>query len=146
MIHCRPYNSKDFNLLDGYFSRREVNRYINKGIFFPLSLLNLYKCFFRLLIDGEQLIGTGVIRWKYSRDTKCFGWWLYAIWIKPDFRGKGLGMVLMEKLFNELREKHIKRVYLTVHNNNSIAINLYNKLGFITIKENSTYRVMRYEL
>ena len=71
---------------------------------------------------------------------------MYAIWIKPDFRGKGLGMVLMEKLFNELREKHIKRVYLTVHNNNSIAINLYNKLGFITIKENSTYRVMQYEL
>lgn len=35
---------------------------------------------------------------------------------------------------------------ILVRNNNSIAINLYNKLGFVTIKENSTYKVMQYEL
>lgn len=146
MIHCRPYNSEDFNLLDGYFSRREVNRYINKGIFRLLSLLNLYKCFFRLLIDGDQLIGTGVIRWKYSRDTKRFGWWLYAIWINPDFRGRGLGVVLMENLFKELRLWNVEQVYLTVDNTNTIAQNLYNKLGFVEIIRKDHYIVMRYEL
>lgn len=146
MIHCRPYNSGDFNLLDGYFSRREVNRYINKGIFRLLSLLNLYKCFFRLLIDGDQLIGTGVIRWKYSRDTKRFGWWLYAIWINPDFRGRGLGVVLMENLFKELRLWNVEQVYLTVDNTNTIAQNLYNKLGFLEIIRKDHYIVMRYEL
>lgn len=52
----------------------------------------------------------------------------------------------MEELFNELREREVKRVYLTVRNNNSIAINLYHKLGFVTIKENSTYKIMQYEL
>ena len=120
--------------------------YINKGIFFPLSLLNLYKCFFRLLIDGEQLIGTGVIRWKYSRDTKCFGWWLYAIWINPDFRGRGLGVVLMENLFKELRLWNVEQVYLTVDNTNTIAQNLYNKLGFVEIIRKDHIIVMRYEL
>lgn len=146
MISLRPYRKTDFRLINRYCSKKEINSYINMGGYLILSLLGIYRSFFRLLVDGERLLGCGVIRWKWSKDTYCFGWWLYAIWIKPDFRGKGLGMVLMEKLFNELREKHIKRVYLTVHNNNSIAINLYNKLGFITIKENSTYRVMQYEL
>lgn len=145
-VQLRPYQTTDFEKVNRYFPKKEINRYVNGGGYLILSLLGIYRSFFRLLVDDKQLLGTGVIRWKYSRDTNRFGWWLYAIWINPNFRGQGLGMVLMEELFNELREKHVKRVYLTVRNNNSIAINLYNKLGFVTIKENSTYKVMQYEL
>lgn len=145
-IQLRPYQTTDFEKVNRYFSKKEIDRYINRGEYKILSLLGVYMSSFRLLVDDKQLLGTGVMRWKYSRDTKRFGWWLYAIWINPDIRGKGLGVVLMKELFNELRERQVKRVYLTVRNNNHIAINLYNKLGFVTIKENDTYKVMRYEL
>lgn len=146
-IQLRPYQTSDFEKVNRYFPKKEIDRYINRGGEYKiLSLLGVYRSFFRLLVDDEQVLGTGVIRWKYSRDTNRFGWWLYAIWINPDIRGKGLGVVLMKELFNELRDRQVKRVYLTVRNNNYIAINLYNKLGFVTIKENDTYKVMRYEL
>ena len=146
-IQLRPYQTTDFEKVNRYFPKKEIDRYINRGGEYKiLSLLGVYRSFFRLLVDDEQVLGTGVIRWKYSRDTNRFGWWLYAIWINPEIRGKGLGVVLMKELFNELRDRQVKRVYLTVRNNNYIAINLYNKLGFVTIKENDTYKVMRYEL
>lgn len=87
-----------------------------------------------------------MIRWKWSRDIKRFGYWLYAIWIHPDFRGKGFGVVLMESLIKELRMRNIKEVYLTVNNSNIIAKNLYNKLGFKGIQQNNQYIVMQHEL
>lgn len=146
MILLRPYRKTDFRLINRYCSKKEINSYINMGGYLILSLLGIYRSFFRLLVDGEKLLGCGVIRWKWSKDTYCFGWWLYGIWINFDCRGQGLGVVLMEKLFEELRRKNVRYVHLIVSNNNSIAINLYNKLGFITIKENDTYKVMRYEL
>lgn len=99
-----------------------------------------------MLVDDKQLLGTGVIRWKYSRDTKRFGYWLYAIWIHPDFRGKGYGVVLMEQLFEELQMRNVKKVFLTVDNANTIAQNLYKKLGFVEIKQNKQYIVMQYDL
>jgi ribosomal protein S18 acetylase RimI-like enzyme len=142
----KPYADADYYSVSQYFPKKEIDKYMNRGRYGILSLFGIYKSHFYLLQDISDVIGCGIIRRKWSRDTKRFGWWLYAIWINPDFRGQGLGMVLMEELFNELREKHVKRVYLTVRNNNSIAINLYNKLGFVTIKEHSTYKVMQYEL
>ena len=145
MISLRPYRKTD-RLINRYCSEKEINSYTNKGRYSILSLLGVYRSFFRLLVDGERLLGCGVIRWKWSQDTHCFGWWLYGIWINFDCRGQGLGVVLMEQLFEELRRKNVRYVHLIVSNNNAIAINLYNKLGFITIKEKSTYKVMRYEL
>lgn len=145
-IQLRAYSATYFEKVNHYFPKKEIDRYTNRGYYFLLSLLGIYKSFFHLLINEDNLLGCGVIRWKYSKETHCFGWWLYGIWINPDYRGQRLGIVLMENLFNKLREKHIKRVYLIVRINNVVAINLYNKLGFVTIKENDTYKVMQYEL
>lgn len=145
-IQLRPYQTTDFEKVNCYFPKKEIDRYVNGGGYLILSLLGIYKSFFRLLVDDKQLLGTGVIRWKYSRDTKRFGWWLYAIWIHPDFRGKGYGVVLMEQLFEELQMRNVKKVFLTVDNANTIAQNLYKKLGFVEIKQNKQYIVMQYDL
>lgn len=144
-IQLRPYQTTDFKKVNRYFPKKEIDRYVNRGVVI-LSLLGIYKSFFRLLVDDKQLLGTGVIRWKYSRDTKRFGYWLYAIWIHPEFRGKGYGVVLMEHLFDELRMRNVKKVHLTVNNANTIAQNLYKKLGFVEIKQNKQYIVMQYDL
>jgi ribosomal protein S18 acetylase RimI-like enzyme len=52
----------------------------------------------------------------------------------------------MNKLLEELKKKNIKTVHLTVSKDNEIAQNLYNKIGFKLVGENSTDYIMRYDL
>lgn len=147
MIQLKPYQITDFPKVNRYFPKNEIAKYTNRrGGYRILSFFAIYKSHFYLLWDDNQIVGCGVIRWKWSRDTKRFGYWLYAIWIHPDFRGKGFGVVLMESLIKELRMRNIKEVYLTVNNSNIIAKNLYNKLGFKGIQQNNQYIVMQHEL
>ena len=58
-------------------------------------------------------------------EFKQFGYWLYAIWIHPQFRGAGNGVILMTKLIEELKKENIKKVRLNVEKDNYIAQNLY---------------------
>lgn len=54
-----------------------------------------------------------------------------SITIKKSFRGKGLGMLLIEMLLSEtLHLSGIKKIVLQVFGNNIPAINLYKKIGF----------------
>ena len=146
MIQLKPYQIKDFPNVNCFFPKNEIAKYTNGGGYKILSFFAIYKSHFYLLWDNNQIIGCGVIRWKWSRDTKRFGYWLYAIWIHPDFRGKGFGVVLMETLFKELRMRNVKEVFLTVDNTNKIAQNLYKKLGFVDKMKNNQYIVMEYDL
>ena len=146
MMILKPYADADYYSVSQYFPKKEIDKYMNRGRYGILSLFGIYKSHFYLLQDSSDVIGCGVIRRKWSRDTKRFGYWLYAIWIHPEFRGKGYGVVLMEHLFDELRMRNVKKVYLTVDNTNTIASNLYKKLGFVEIKQNKQYIVMQYDL
>jgi ribosomal protein S18 acetylase RimI-like enzyme len=72
--------------------------------------------------SSDSLIGYGLI--SYSKEiatlTGC---------LKKDFRGKGYGEVLFNKLINNIDSKY--RVELDVLESNIKAIKLYIKLGFI---------------
>ena len=46
------------------------------------------------------------------------------------YRGKGIGMALIEKLFKWARNNKIIRLELTVVKDNRYAVNLYKKMGF----------------
>lgn len=96
--------------------------------------------------DDDKVIGCGVIRWKWSREFYRFGWWLYAIWIHPNYRGTGKGVLLMTKLIEELKNKKIKEVLLNVDVTNTIAQKLYTKIGFYEIKRNANLIFMQYDL
>lgn len=146
MLQLKPYQTADFERINYYFPKKEIAKYTNEGKYRMLSLFALYKSKFYLLWENDNIVGCGVIRWKWSRDTKRFGYWLYAIWINPNYRGQGLGVVLMKSLFRELCIQNIKKVFLTVDNTNTIAQNLYKKLGFEEILQNEQYIVMQYDL
>lgn len=54
-----------------------------------------------------------------------------SITIKKQFRGKGLGELLIERLFSEAsRLIGIKKIVLQVFGNNIPAVSLYRKIGF----------------
>lgn len=146
MIELKVYSDINYPEIKDYFPKKEIGRYINRGIYRILSLFSLYKSNFYLLFDNNKVVGCGVIRWKYSKEFKQFGYWLYAIWIHPQFRGVGNGVILMTKLIEELKKENIKKVRLNVEKDNYIAQNLYKKIGFYIIGyiENQIY--MQYEL
>lgn len=50
--------------------------------------------------------------------------------IMPRFRGKGMGTALMQALFDQLKEKDIKQVSLSVDPGNLAAVTLYKRFGF----------------
>lgn len=144
MITLSPYTSSDFLLLTKYFPSKEIERYINKGKYRFLSLIGAYKSHLMLLKDDERLLGIGVIRWKWSREMNQFGWWFYAIWINPEFRGNGYGTILMSKLCDEMQARNTQIVRLTVAKDNEVALNLYKKIGFTIVKDVNNEYVMQY--
>lgn len=55
---------------------------------------------------------------------------IYDIFVKKEFRGKGIGLTLVEKAQSYCREKGYSRILLMVSVNNETAIGLYSKMGF----------------
>jgi ribosomal protein S18 acetylase RimI-like enzyme len=58
--------------------------------------------------------------------------YIFDIFVKKEFRGKGIGKILLEKAESHCREKGYSRILLRVFVNNANAIGLYNKMGFKT--------------
>ena len=146
MMILRPYTNNDFQLLNQYFPAADIGKYTNKGRYKFLSLLGFYKSHFMVLIDNDQLIGCGVLRHKWSREVRRKGWWFYAIWINPIYRGKGYGKILMQELLLEVRKKKIKQIYLNVDKKNNVAQNLYKRIGFVEVGKSEQLIIMQYDL
>ena len=56
--------------------------------------------------------------------------YVYDIFVKKEFRKKGIGRILLEKAEDYCREKGYSRILLMVSADNANAIGLYNKIGF----------------
>lgn len=57
--------------------------------------------------------------------------------IREEFHGKGIGNKLMKSLIAEAREKQCKYITLTTDKENSIAIHLFKKCGFLKYGEDT---------
>ena len=69
----------------------------------------------------------------------------FAISLYREYRGKGIGTGLMERMLELLREKGYKKASLAVQKAN-YALKMYEKVGFKTIDENSEEYIMVCEL
>ncbi len=69
----------------------------------------------------------------------------FAISLYKEYRGKGIGTGLMERMLELLREKGYKKASLAVQKAN-YAVKMYEKVGFKTIGENSEEYIMVCEL
>ncbi len=60
---------------------------------------------------------------------------IISIAVRPEFRRRGVGRVLMEEVLRRLKEVYgAEEVYLEVRVSNEAAIKLYEKLGFKKVK------------
>lgn len=79
------------------------------------------------VVDGERILGYGVLRgWDEGYDVPSLG-----IAIHPEARGTGLGKLLMQFLHAAARRRGATRVRLKVHPDNTVAVKLYQELGYL---------------
>jgi len=94
----------------------------------------------------------GLPLWKPSSASWVLGQSAFAIWqiasgecellsiaVNAAERGKGYAKALMEHSHNELAKQGLKKFFLEVRENNTVAISLYKKLGYEKIAERKKY-------
>ena len=68
----------------------------------------------------------------------------FAISLRPEYRGQGIGTKLMQAMLDHLRQLGYAKASLSVQKAN-YAARMYTKLGFRTIGENDEEYIMVYE-
>ncbi|MDD4839247.1 MAG: GNAT family N-acetyltransferase [Clostridia bacterium] len=85
-----------------------------------------------IIEEGNEVVGFAVVAKTFASEVGGLCVWVEDIYVKPEFRGQGLG----REFFNFLQKKYLwtaKRLRLEVSSENSRAITLYKRLGFSEI-------------
>lgn len=77
--------------------------------------------------EGEIIGGGGIYPTANLPDGTCE---LVKLYLSPKGRGKGLGKLLMEKCIMAAKELGYKKIYLETMPELTIAIPMYEKMGF----------------
>ncbi len=78
---------------------------------------------------------------NYSTFLSQPGIYLEDLFVRPDYRGKGIGKELLKSLVGIAKERNCGRVEWVVLNWNKSAINFYKSLGASPMDEWTTYRL-----
>lgn len=79
-----------------------------------------------VIIEDERVIGAASLLKDWAGSTA----YLFDLVVAGDARGRGCGRLLMEGVIENLRNKGIERLELTVAPDNNAAVDLYTQLGF----------------
>jgi GNAT superfamily N-acetyltransferase len=78
---------------------------------------------------------------NYSTFLANPGYYIEDIYVRPQFRGKGIGKKLLNKVIELAAEKNYGRVEWCVLNWNEPAIDFYKKIGAVSMDEWMTFRL-----
>ncbi len=56
--------------------------------------------------------------------------YIYHLAVHPDYRGRGLGKLLLNNVVFELRKLGVQKIHLFVFNNNKVAVDFYHRQGW----------------
>lgn len=94
-----------------------------------------------VLIEADKIIGYSMLRTFGIFPYPTFGGFVHR-----DYRGKGYGKELLKKTLKKAKELNFEKVLLKVKEENIIAINLYNKVGFKELQKEKDQYWMEIEL
>lgn len=82
-------------------------------------------CF--VALDDEKVIG-----FILAHQTLPFHriLYIYYVGLSPDFQGKGVGLLLYEKLIEKAKQTGIKKIWTLINHDNPKSIKLHEKAGF----------------
>lgn len=78
---------------------------------------------------------------NYSTFLGKAGLYLEDLFVKPEYRGQGIGFVLLQELAKTAVERECGRVEWSVLDWNSPSIEFYKKLGAVPMDEWTTFRL-----
>jgi len=83
---------------------------------------------------------------NYSTFLAKPGFYIEDIYVRPQFRGRGIGKKLLKKVIDLAAEKNYGRVEWSVLDWNKSAIKFYEKLGAVAMKGWSVFRLTSNEI
>ena len=96
--------------------------------------------------DSDQLAGMAIWFLNYSTWDGTHGVYLEDLYVRPQFRGQGMGKALMKRLAQVCVENNYSRFQWWVLNWNQPAIDVYRAMGAKAMDEWTVYRVSGQEL
>ncbi len=85
-----------------------------------------------IAIWGELPVGMVSVKESELAAREELSPWLSALYVAPDYRGKGIGERLMETVIDDCRKNKVKRVFLFLDSRNLTALEkYYRKRGWI---------------
>lgn len=93
------------------------------------------------VVYEKQVVGFALYFYNFSTFVGKAGLYLEDVYIKPEFRGKGLGKAVLKELARRALEKGCGRMEWTCLNWNTPSIRFYESLGAIAMDEWTTYRL-----
>jgi len=107
-----------FGLLNSEIKQKEL-----AALFNPKNDV-VFACY----LEGERLVGMAMMC-SYTVISGYKGW-VEDVVVHPDYRGKGLGRKLMNKLLEEGKRKGLSEILLFSNEKRQAAISLYKSLDF----------------
>ena len=107
--------------------KENINEYVIN------SVNEIFKDYYNIIID-DKIIGSVCIR--DLENAKL----LDEIYLEKEFRNKGIGTDIIRKII-----ENNKNIYLWVYKENSKAVLLYKRLGFIIVDETDSRYYMKYD-
>ena len=89
---------------------------------------------FTLLLDGERIIGYSIVDFRVEDEAE-----LHNIAIVPEYRGRGLASLLMDKMLADAGKRSVGVIFLEVRSGNTAARALYKKYGFTELSVRRNY-------
>lgn len=90
--------------------------------------------------DTGQIVGMALYFHNYSTFLTQWGLFLEDLFVKPSYRGKGIGFALLKRLAAIALERDCQRLDWNVLDWNELALSFYEKIG---AKQLSDWRTMR---
>lgn len=155
MTTIRPLKDNELSLLDDFLY---LAIFVPEGVQAPsreiinLPELRVYVDGFGSQPDDHCLVAEtdgAVVGAVWVRDMPDFGHVAdgvpsFAISVRPEYRGSGIGTNLMRSMLDYLRQHGYAKASLSVQKAN-YAARMYEKLGFRTIGETDEEYIMVYE-
>lgn len=89
----------------------------------------------------DELAGQALFFKNFSTFVGKPGIYLEDLYIKPEYRGKGIGKALLQKIISIAKERDYGRVEWCVLDWNKTAIDFYKSLGAIDLEEWNIFRL-----
>ena len=127
-MSIRKYKDEDFPTLSDIYARSKLDEVINEdGEFTLIPLEEDDKRLAKLLASDIYVYeDQGVIGYGAHDGPE-----ITALYVHPNHRGQGVGIILLEHMLAKIPQK----AYLYVAKSNRRAIGIYQKFGFVIVEE-----------